>query len=143
MQEQLIQDIRAFNRFYTDIIGLLDQHLLDSPFSLPEARVLFELAHRDPCTASDIMTAIRIDKGYLSRILLKFKKQQLILRKRSKEDGREVVLSLTAAGKNEFRKINEASHRQVVALLQPLSRRQQDELLEHLRGIRQLLEKNN
>ncbi len=141
MAEQLVQEIRSFNRFYTGIIGLLDRHLLNTRFSLPEARVLYELFHGEPCTASNIMENMEIDKSYLSRILLKFTKQKLLLRVRSEADGRSVLLSLSATGRQEFRKLNEATNRQLKELLKLLSVSQQEELAVHLRSVRDLLEK--
>jgi len=78
MKSQFIKEIRAFNRFYTNIIGLLDKHILNSNYSLPEVRIMFELYHNAGLTASDITSLIDIDKGYLSRILKDFQKNKLI-----------------------------------------------------------------
>lgn len=141
MSAQSVQDIRSFNRFYTVIIGLLDRHHLNSPFSLPEARVLYELNNHAPCTASEIQERMQIDKGYLSRMLLQFKKQQLLRRERSEQDGRQVYLSLSAAGRKAAKALSDAADKQIGQLLQPLSATEQQELVKHLRGARQLLEK--
>src|SRR4030095_1938208 len=86
--QELIDKIRAFNRYYTNIIGLLDQHYLDSPFSLIEGRVLYEICNTEDCSAKKIRENILIDEGYLSRILDNFMKRGLIQKYRSQGDGR-------------------------------------------------------
>src|ERR1700760_1459305 len=101
-QMALIRDIRAFNRFYTDIIGLLDQHLLDSPFSLAEARIVYEVHHHPGIRASQIMELMHIDKSYLSRLLKKLENGGTIRREKSDKDARAVVLALTERGEEEF-----------------------------------------
>src|SRR5215216_5088372 len=101
MNSAAIESVREFNRFYTKVIGLLDNHLLDSPYSLPEARVLYELYHQQPCTASAIMTTVEMDKGYLSRVLALFSRRGLLTKKKNKEDGRATFLTLTAKGNSE------------------------------------------
>src|SRR5215216_1210896 len=99
MKEEHIKQMREFNRFYTNIDGLLNQHLLNSPFSLPEARVLYEIVQHEPCTASDIMSLLSIDRGYMSRILTNFASKGIISKKKSKADGRAYFLHLTRKGK--------------------------------------------
>lgn len=139
MRDQDIQDIREFNRFYTNIIGLLDQHLLSSEFTLPEARVLYELYHLQPCTASALMNQLTIDKGYLSRILAQFTKRGLLQKKASKEDGRSTLLSLTASGNQKFEKINLASIQQVRNMVRPLTADDKARLLQNMKSIRDIL----
>lgn len=139
---QHIKDIRAFNRFYTDIIGLVDQHILNSRYSLPEVRIMYEMYYHGAATANEISRLIHIDKGYLSRILLKFKRERLISKKRSLNDGRSVILVLTAKGRTEFEKLDAASHAQVREILKHLSGQQHDELLFHMNAIKKILEPN-
>src|ERR1035438_3319802 len=79
--EQYVQSMRRFNRFYTRQIGLLDEGLLNSPFSVTEVRTLYELAHREQSTAVELCAELGLDAGYLSRILRKFEKQRLIEKK--------------------------------------------------------------
>src|SRR4030095_325364 len=102
VKENYIHEIRAFNRLYTDVTGLLDQYILNSRYSLPEVRVLYELYHHENCTAKQIIQTFHIDKGYLSRILLKFQKSKMLVARQSKHDGRSVHLFLTVNGKKEF-----------------------------------------
>ncbi len=94
--------VRRFNRFYTRQIGVLRKNYLDSPYSLGEMRVFYEITHAGARTASDIARALDLDAGYLSRVLSKFEKQGLITRKTSKEDARQSRLALTARGARTF-----------------------------------------
>lgn len=141
MQQKVISDIRAFNRFYTGIIGLLDNHILNSAFSLPEARILYELSQRDGIQASGIIGSLGIDKGYLSRILDQFLTKKLIIRKRSQEDGRLMHIYLTEKGRAEFEKLNKASDDQLRELLGPLSAADGEELSRHMTAITAILMK--
>jgi len=134
-----IEHMRAFNRFYTGIIGLLNRHILDSEFSLPEARVLFEICHCERATASDIQVMLHMDRGYLSRLLVQFEKKGLITRTRSSEDGRAYFLSLTAKGRKAFAQLDYASQQQVKDILQPIPPQQRDELITHMNAIRRIL----
>src|ERR1700759_4903088 len=99
--------IRAFNRFYTRKLGVLDQHLLDSAFSLSEARVLYELAHRDDLSAKEIGAELGLDAGYLSRIVQNFEQKGLLTRKPMPVDRRQYRLGLTAKGRQAFAKLND------------------------------------
>jgi DNA-binding MarR family transcriptional regulator/ribosomal protein S18 acetylase RimI-like enzyme len=139
MNAKTIADIRSFNRFYTGFIGLLDRYLLDSDYSLPEARILYELHHSEGIQASDIIERMGIDKGYLSRILDHFSEKKLISRKRSAEDGRRVHLALTDKGHKEFEKLDRASDRQLRELLSGLPPKDWQRLNGHMTEIRDLL----
>src|SRR6202171_5198319 len=94
-----ISAVRAFNRFYTRKLGVLDQQLLKSPFSLSEARVLYELANRDSVAAKEIGIELGLDPGYLSRIIQNFDESGLITRKPLPSDRRQYRLSMTAKGR--------------------------------------------
>src|SRR6202012_1888962 len=98
--------VRAFNRFYTRQLGVLGQRLLESPFSLTEARILYELAHRDGLAAKEIGTELDLDAGYLSRIIQKFTDDGLISRKPLLADRRQQQLNLTAKGRRAFEKLD-------------------------------------
>ncbi|WP_114936584.1 MarR family winged helix-turn-helix transcriptional regulator [Mucilaginibacter endophyticus] len=136
-----IQAIRTFNRFYTDLIGLLDKHLLNSDYSLAEARILYEIFTAKELSASDIIYRLSIDKGYLSRILKKFEKEALIARKPSADDARVSLLSLTDAGLEVFNGLNEASEKQIMTLISTMSVKQLDALVGHMKAITDLLGK--
>src|SRR6266849_3784894 len=112
-----IAAVRAFNRFYTRKLGFLDQQVLKSPFSLSEARVLYELATEDDLAAKEIGIELGLDPGYLSRIIQNFDEKGLITRQPLPSDRRQYRLSLTAKGRQAFEKINRASHDEVAAML--------------------------
>src|SRR6201997_5324891 len=99
-QDAAVAAVRAFNRFYTNMIGLLRGKYLDTPYSLTEARVLFELARRHASEVSDLRRTVDIDAGYLSRILARFSSDGLITRQRSAADGRRQVITLTGNGRS-------------------------------------------
>lgn len=139
MLQKTITEIRAFNRFYTGIIGLLDRHILNSEFSLPEARILYELSQRDGVPASGIIESLGIDKGYLSRILDQFVTKKLIVRKRSEADGRLMHIYLTEKGRAAFEKLNQASDDQLKGLLSALSPADGEELSLHMAAITGIL----
>src|SRR5919198_2831001 len=112
-----VEAVRAFNRFYTRLIGLLRQGYLDSAFSLTEVRVLYELAHRDQTTAGELSRELDLDPGYLSRILRRFERDGLIERTRSRADGRQTLLRLSARGLAAFAPLDSAAREQIGALL--------------------------
>src|SRR5687768_13062090 len=137
--QELIDRIRSFNRFYTNIIGLLDQHFLDSPFSLTEGRVLYEICNTEECSAKRIRERIVIDEGYLSRILDHFVKRGLIKKTRSQADGRLWIISPTEKGKREFASLNDNSNHLIAQMIENLSEGKRTDLLNKMEGIRALL----
>ena len=141
MQPRILSEIRSFNRYYTNILGLLDQHILNSPFSLPEARVLYELSQREGVQASGIIESLGIDKGYLSRMLDQLSLKKLIIRKRSETDGRLMHIYLTEKGRKEFERLNQASDQQLKDLLGELSAADNEELCRHMTAITTILMK--
>src|SRR3982750_2931179 len=112
---QRVEAIRRFNRFYTRQIGVLTEGLLDSTFSLTEARVIYELAHHEQTTASALGDELGLDAGYLSRILQSFKKRDLIHKHPSEIDRRQSDLRLTEAGQAAFAMLNARSQHQIEA----------------------------
>lgn len=137
--EKQITAVRAFNRFYTRQIGLLEEGLLKSAFSLTEARVLYELAHRDGLTASDLTRDLGLDAGYLSRLLKKLEVRELLVRTPSPLDGRQAVLSLTVAGHSAFAPLNRASEEEVTALLAGLPVNDRAKMVTAMRTVQRLL----
>jgi DNA-binding MarR family transcriptional regulator/GNAT superfamily N-acetyltransferase len=115
-----VQAVRAFNRFYTRKLGVLDQQLLKNPFSLSEARVLYELAHRQDPSAKEIGAELGLDAGYLSRIVQNFDENGLITRKTLPSDRRQICLALTPKGKQAFAKLERSSEEHVAAMLAKL-----------------------
>ena len=136
---QRVEAVRRFNRFYTQRIGVLHEGLLSSPFSLAEVRVLYELAHRESPTASELAKDLGLDAGYLSRILRSFKKRGLIDRKPSESDGRRSHLSLTKKGQQTFAPLNASAQEEVGAVLGKLTLADQDRLVEAIHTIERLL----
>jgi len=134
-----VEAIRAFNRFYTQRIGVLEDSYLESPFSLAQARVLYELAHRQEPTAAGIARDLGLDAGYLSRILRTLERSGLVAKKASALDGRQRLLSLTAAGHAAFAPLDTASRQQITALLEGLSASEQRRLVEAMGAIGGLL----
>ena len=134
-----VEAVRSFNRFYTQQIGVLQERLLRSPFSLTEVRVLYELARRQKFTATELGKELGLDGGYLSRILRGFEKRGLIDKRLSEADGRQSDLSLTEKGRDAFAPINARSHDEIAAVLGNLSTSQQNRLVEAMHTIEGLL----
>jgi DNA-binding MarR family transcriptional regulator/GNAT superfamily N-acetyltransferase len=137
--DQVAESVRGFNRFYTRQIGILQKGYLKSPFSLADVRVLYELAHREKPTATEISTALGLDAGYLSRILLSFEKRGLIARKSSAADARQNYVSLTRKGQTAFAQLNRKSHAEISAMLSKLTSPGRQRLVEAMRSIEELL----
>jgi DNA-binding MarR family transcriptional regulator/GNAT superfamily N-acetyltransferase len=134
-----IAAVRAFNRFYTRKLGVLDQHLLESPYSLTEARVLYELAHRDAPSAKEIGAALGLDAGYLSRIVQNFSDKGLITRKPLPADRRQVQLGLTAKGRLAFSRLERLSHDDIATMLATLGVPRASRLVQAMATIERLL----
>ena len=140
--QEVIEQIRSFNRFYTGVIGLLDQHFLDSPFSLTEGRVLYEIRHTENCSAKKIREKIGIDEGYLSRILDIFRKKGLITKAPSSEDRRLHIIKLTEKGRKEFASLNDHSDKLISRIIEKLSEDEREELVSMTERIRHLLSRD-
>jgi DNA-binding MarR family transcriptional regulator/GNAT superfamily N-acetyltransferase len=118
--ESQIASIRSFSRFYTRKLGIIEPKLLRSDWSLQEARIIFELAHRENCTATDLIHVLGLDAGYLSRTLAGLQRRQIISRKPSKTDRRVTEISLTAKGRAAFGDLDNRSREEVAALITKL-----------------------
>jgi DNA-binding MarR family transcriptional regulator/GNAT superfamily N-acetyltransferase len=129
--------VRAFNRFWTRRIGVLDEHLLASGFGLPQARVIYELAQREGVSAADLARELSLDPGYLSRLLGDLDKRGLVARERPAGDGRLQLLSLTDAGREAFRMLDARSSEAVAGMLAPLSPADRGRLIAGMAAIRE------
>jgi DNA-binding MarR family transcriptional regulator/GNAT superfamily N-acetyltransferase len=127
--EHEVERFRAFNRFHTAIVGALDEHLLETPYTLTEARVLFELGRGAPLEILDLRRRTGIDPGYLSRILASFESRALVRRRRSRGDARRVTVDLSAAGRRAYRTLNERSAAENADVLSRLTRGDRERLL--------------
>lgn len=134
-----IDSVRAFNRFYTRHIGVLRKDYLASPFSLTQARVLYELAHRRQPTAADLARDLDLDAGYLSRLLRNFEGRGLLRRSPSSADRRQRLLVLTRRGWDAFAPLDTRSQRQTAAMLRRLPPAAQARLIAAMGTIEDLL----
>jgi DNA-binding MarR family transcriptional regulator/GNAT superfamily N-acetyltransferase len=134
-EAQRVEAVRRFNRFYTKQIGVLHEGLLQSPFSLTEVRVLYELAHHESITASELAKDLGLDAGYLSRILRSFEYSGFLDRTPSPTDGRQRQLRLTQQGRDAFAPLDQRSHDEVAARLSKLPETEQERLLDAMRTI--------
>jgi DNA-binding MarR family transcriptional regulator/GNAT superfamily N-acetyltransferase len=137
--EARIAAVRRFSRFYTRQLGLLQESLVHTRFSLSEARVLYELAHRDSVTASELATDLDLDHGYLSRILRRFAEDGLLAKKRAPDDAHQSLITITAKGRKAFAPLNKGSHDQVAAMLQQLSSADQSRVVGAMNTVETLL----
>jgi len=135
-----IDTLREFTRFYTRRLGVLHEGLLQSRFSLTEARVLWEFAHRERCTATELAAALELDPGYLSRLLRRLREQGLVKATRSTDDARHQHLSITAAGRRAFAPLDARSRDEAATLLARLAEPQQQRLIDALVTARMLLD---
>jgi DNA-binding MarR family transcriptional regulator/GNAT superfamily N-acetyltransferase len=138
--ESCVERVRHFNRFYTRRIGVLREGLLDSPLSLTEARVLYELARRDKTTATEVRNELDLDAGYLSRILRGFRKRGWIKRTPASDDARRQLVSLTRSGRAAFEPLNARSNEEVRQLLKPLTPALQTGVVHAMQRIEAALE---
>jgi len=135
-----VRALRSFNRFYTGRIGVLSEGLLSTPYTLAEARVLFELGQRDLTEVSDLRGALALDAGYLSRLLSRLAERGLVSRERSQPDARRQRVRLTKAGRAAYELLDERSATETRALLDAIDQEGQERLLVAMDTIRSLLE---
>ncbi len=131
--------VRAFNRFYTRQIGVLQRGVLQSPYSLTEVRVLYELANGMDLTATELERLLDLDPGYLSRILRVFERRGMLLRERSRKDGRQRLLRLTARGRKVFSELDVRQSREVGKMLEPISEDGHETLIASMQAIQGVL----
>ena len=137
--EPVIAGVRRFNRFYTKRIGVLEEGMVHTAFSLQEARVLYELGQVDDIGAGELAARLSLDAGYLSRLMGKLESQGLVTRQPGEEDRRRSHVALTARGRKAFRKLDEGSRKDIQTLLAPLSAEDRSRLLTAMSGIERVL----
>jgi DNA-binding MarR family transcriptional regulator/GNAT superfamily N-acetyltransferase len=138
--ESQVAAVRRFSRFYTRKFGIIEPKLLDSPWTLQEARIIYEIAERQSCTASDLVRALGLDAGYLSRTLGALQRRQIVARKPSITDRRTAGLALTAKGRAAFAELDRRSRSEVGGLLDSLETADRARVVHAMRTIEQALE---
>ncbi len=138
--ERRVATIRRFTRFYTRVIGLLREGMHESPFTLTEARIVYELAKSPDATATDLVRGLGLDAGYVSRVLRGMRKRGLVETRRSPEDRRRTLLRLSPDGHEAFTQIDRVSGREVARLLEPLTAEDQERVARSLDAAREILE---
>lgn len=139
MGNEVINTIRDFNRFYTAILGVVNNHILESEYSLTEARIIYELSCSRALTAREIKEKLEVDEGYMSRIVARFVKNGLLRKKQLINDKRAYTLELTAKGKKMADIIDQQSNVQVANLIQHLSKTEQQKLAHLIAQVKALL----
>jgi len=133
-------DIRQFNRFYTNILGVLDKHILDTGYSFTEARVIMEIGLMEQCIANNLVDKLEIDRSYMSRIINKLRKDGLVMKEHSTLDNRTILIRLTPEGMTLFNQLNERSDEQLVRLFQGLSQNEIKEIHSSMMFIQKKLD---
>lgn len=141
-KKDIISDIRKFNLFYTNYFGYLNQHLLETKYSVTEIRVLIEIDRIPECTANKMVKILKFDRSYMSRILKRFEKNGLIERKISETDKRVHYVSLTEEGKKELAEINYRADKQVAGVIQYLNDEEKERLISAAKELMDLLSRN-
>lgn len=132
----IITEIRGFNRFYTKILGLLDQHIIDSGYSLTEARIIFEISKTDTCTANQLCSVLGIERSYMSKIISRFEKEGLISRRICDADNRNMEIHMTDKGKAAFHELDKNASAQIDALISKLDPADWEKLIGGIRTVK-------
>ncbi len=142
MNEDAITKVREFNRFYTVFIGILNKTYLHSKYSLAETRVLHATLTEPGIKPIKIIKALKIDKSYLSRMIVNLEKRKVIRRKKSKNDGRSIHLYITPFGFSEFAKLTESANKEVASFLSVLNKQEIEDLMQSMTRIKEILSKS-
>lgn len=137
--DSTVSEVRKFNRFYTNVLGLLNQQVYDSPFSLTETRILFEINSTSNCTAKLLQEELGLDRGYVSRMLKRFEEQNMIYKQKWEEDGRTYFIHLTEKGEKIYRDLENKADQQVKFLLRNLDIDKQQKLIDSMSTIKGIL----
>jgi len=141
MIEQCVQEVRAFNRFYTVFLGILNNTYLHSRFSLAEVRVMYAAITKPGITSTEIVSILKVDKSYLSRMIARLEKMRMLSRKKSKNDGRSFNFYITASGQKEFDKLDHIATKEMTELLQHLNKKECTLLMKSMSQIEKILSK--
>jgi DNA-binding MarR family transcriptional regulator len=141
MEKDVVSQVREFNRFYTGVIGVMNNHILESPYSLAEVRVMFEIYHDPDITARQVKEIIQVDEGYLSRLIARLVNQKIIKKVKSRADNRISTLTLTKNGQEIFLQLNQRSNEAASDIVQHLNKGEQARLVSLFETIKQLLTK--
>ena len=142
LTKKQIEKIRQFNRDYTELLGVLNKKIFNTDLSWPEGRILIEIGLNDLLTPMMISKKLKMDKSYVSRIITKLAKKELLVKIPSTKDSRSVEIKLTDKGKEVWKKVNEASNKQVENWLKDFDSNQQEEFFEALEIVNKLLKEN-
>ncbi|MDM5233863.1 MULTISPECIES: MarR family winged helix-turn-helix transcriptional regulator [Lysinibacillus] len=137
----IVSDIRKFNRFYTKLLNLLDSHVLNTDYSFTEARIILEIGFMEQCIANNLVEKLDIDRSYMSRIIAKLGRDGVIRKKASTADSRTSLISLTPKGIDLFKQLNKKSDEQIVKLFHGLSQKEIKEVHSSMMLIQQKLDK--
>ncbi len=137
--QKLISDIRSFNRFYTNVLGLLDRHILNSDFSLTEVRLLYEISRTVPCSVNILSNRLQIDRSYMSRMIKRFERDGLITKTLNKSDNRMSFIELTQQSKHLLIELDARSNEQIEELIAALSDEQKIQILKSMNVIKKYL----
>lgn len=140
-RNDMITEIRGFNRFYTNILGLLDQYIIDSGHSLTEARILFEISKTDTCTANQLCSVLNIERSYMSKIINKFEKKQLITRCACNADNRNMEIRMTQEGMSVFHELNDRANQQIDKLIANINDTDCEKLINSIRTVKKYFTK--
>lgn len=132
----MVTEIRGFNRFYTNILGILDKHIIESDYSLTEARILYEISKTDTCTANQLCSILEIDRSYMSKIINKFEKKQLIKRSICNTDNRNIEIHMTENGMAAFHELNDHANKQVEDFIAKFDAEDCEKLINSIRTVK-------
>ncbi|WP_002150753.1 MarR family winged helix-turn-helix transcriptional regulator [Bacillus cereus] len=141
MDKEFVYDIRQFNRFYTKVLDLFNNQFLDTEYSLTEARILFEISEKTNCIANNLVQELNIDRSYMSRILRKLEREELIKKKSSAIDSRKSFLFLTKKGEELLDRINIQSDEQIYQLFNGLTNSEINQIRNSMIVIQEKLDK--
>jgi DNA-binding MarR family transcriptional regulator len=139
MKGSYVSEMRAFNRFYTALVGVLNRKFLGGELSLPETRVLYAIHTQEGITANEIVPMLHIDKSYLSKIIIRFERKKMLAKKVSASDGRAYELRLTTAGRKEIEVYDRKSDEFVKQMLVQLPEGECEEMVRCMRRITEIL----